>query len=312
MSTLFNTVIREEFLDKQNFFWGERYKLLNSLKEKSEQDIFNYQLSKLKSSLDNGSSLKGYSHARSVYEDSLKDVTLLEAFYNEQLENTVSTKMMTILNAPFKAGEFREQASNAEKEWTYTDYKKVGKATAELSNEIKSNMRQYGYGAASLNRIQKLQKSLQGRKINIHKYIQEKAAEAEYLTAEAIEKSDVFKDYKAVVTGLLEREGSGQLIQDVMTFSKKSLQQSFKQGPLSYKIQGQTYFVDNLQELLTRIEKEGKNSSHHFILSEELYSALTEASVLSVQTKSGIDQKIINDNKRRQVILNTLLKVILF
>lgn len=310
MSKLFNSIVHENF-QSQGQFWGKEFQILNTLKPKSEQQIFDYQLSKLKSQLDNSKSLKGYGNVKAVYDDSLKNIDLLKQFYDNEVPNHILEQIMTIMNAPFKAGSFRKEYYRKDGTiGTYTDYKEVAKAIEQVSEDIEKNSQKYGFGTVTLEHIQYLQKLLKKRNkngISIWDYIQQKAGTAEQLTADTINNSEIYKNYYAFVTGSLEKKGHGQLIQDVMTVSKEDLNKKFSNGRLlTYTIKGEgEKSVGSLMELLDAMEK--SSSEHHLVLSDELYDELTKASVLSVQTKSGIDQKIINANKQRQIALQALI-----
>ena len=283
---------------------SSHYSKLATINGYTDRAIYEFQLQKLQSKLeiqDNMSDIK------SLYDSAIPDIDKLNKFYNSEANNIILEKIVDILNAPFKQGKFRETSfkKNGQFSHTYTNYEKVWRAIDDLTNELNKNRSKYGYALAALDKITPLLRMRSKNKISIFDYIAEKANLLEEITAQALQESQVYQDCVSIVTGSLERQKKGQIIQDVITIRKDQLNTAFENGPLQISIKGEEpQFINNLGELLDKMQNH--NSTSHIVLSEPLYNELAKASALSVQVKSGIKQKIINANKQRQVTLGNL------
>lgn len=306
MNNVFTDVVNQQFQrGSSGGFWGSNYQLLNSLKKKSDRDIFNYQLSRARSFLDVKSG--DLMPANDLFKEALKETKLLEEFYKTEVPNTILKTIMDAYNAIYYKSEF---TTKTDKGGYYLKDEDFARAIQRVTDELEKSKIKYGFAYVSINKITDLMHQLKkGKKkggIVRGEYTQRKAAEAEQLTADVLNSSTTFRDYHAFVTGQLEH--NKQLLQDVMMVRKEDLTKSFKNGGLTYSIKGKGNFtVNNIQELLDGMEQHAKSGdTHHIILSDPLHEELVKASQLSVQTKSGIEQKIINKNTQRQITLNAL------
>ena len=97
---LFTSIINNQYSDK-NGFWG-KYEYLNEYNNgKTDQMIFNYQMTKLKTIL--GTSKKQFDATESFIFNSEFSLAQLQEFYeSEQLNNKLYKTIMDIFNAPLK------------------------------------------------------------------------------------------------------------------------------------------------------------------------------------------------------------------
>jgi hypothetical protein len=155
------------------------------------------------------------------------------------------------------------------------------------------------------------EKSLNYRKFNFKtnkkafiEYVQNKAEYAEELAVQALNKN---KNWISIRSGNFVDSFGKQLIEDVITFSKKDNSFTDNNGNLlnlSLNIIGEennkVINVSSVEELIKELE--GLSGKYTVQLSDELYDALKEISVLNTQVKSGINQSLFNKNMERNKI----------
>ena len=134
-------------------------------------------------------------------------------------------------------------------------------------------------------------------------YQQTKADYAEKLAVDALNRNE---GWKAIQTGNFVDKMGQQLIEDVMTFSKDSVNIPFAGGRLNYKIKNKidssisSASAGNLEDFFTQVEK--LNANYTITLSDELYGALQQASILNTQVKSGMNKQPILTRAARNAI----------
>lgn len=288
---LFTSIINNQYRTRGSF-WGD-YEYLNAYNEgKTDSMIFNYQMTKLKTLL---------SHPKKVYDASEAFILQSEFslqkmndFYNsQQLDKNLLEKIMDIFNAPLVKSKVYKNQNQLDSERLLND---INMVRAELQKK----------GAISLSTLDKVEAWAKQNQIKysggIKAYQQEKADEAESLVANIIQNSEIYKNYKAIVTGQL-RDKNGQIIQDVMTISEDVLSKPLT-GKIYYTKDKQKNYINTLQDLLDEMARLPLNEQ--ITLSDELYKALEVASSLSIQVKSGISQPIITRAIKDNIPLSKL------
>lgn len=291
---IFSTIINNQY-SSRNRFWG-KYEYLNSLDNGySDEVIFNFQLSRLQTllSVNSGDAFPG---ANTFIKNAEINLQQLNAFYSSgQLDSDLYSTIIGIFNAPLKKSKKYKSATGA------IDTKML-LADIEL---VKTSLASKGLAPlATIGRVEAWALRNASTMNNMKSYTQAKSDEAESLVANIVEQSPLFQNYKAIVTGQL-RNKSGQIIQDVMTFSPQALSRSFGSGIYTASIKGSgIQEINSIASLLTLMQSTPEN--HQITLSDDLYTALSAASALSIQVKSGLDQPIITRAAKNAISLQDL------
>lgn len=139
--------------------------------------------------------------------------------------------------------------------------------------------------------------------IDIKKYKKIKSDYAEKLMVDILNKNE---GWISIQTGnFVDRLGQ-QLIEDVMSYEKKNLSNSFTNGLLGFSWKDKTTGVRtnssaiSLADFFNQINK--LNDNFTITLSDELYEALKIASVLNTQVKSGMKKESILTTAQRNAI----------
>lgn len=296
MNDLFKGLIKAA--RNRKYFYGD-YEDLNSVEIPTEAEMFRIQLNNLKD-LERSASLK-YQSVNEFLSRANERLPQAEEM-EEEITNDLYARIIQLLNtglwANQEANPTRRQALGL-----INKSQKLEEIDAILT-ETASVLAKMDLSEGVSSRI------LDGLALRLKKqsgadnkaYTNLKADYAEQLMVEALNKNE---GWRALQTGNFVDELGQQLIEDVMTFSKSS--GSFKQGALSFKVNrqgskgGVTLHAKSVGELFAKIEK--LNGSNFTIqLSNPLYDALKEASILNAQVKSGMNSQAILTRSARNSI----------
>lgn len=184
-------------------------------------------------------------------------------------------------------------------------YKEKDRRVGEIINEATSILSQLNVSApVSKSTIEILEKRISTMAGSREQYVADKANLAEVIGVELFAQH---KNFKAYQTGNVMDSIGQQLIEDAMVFNKNTLSQKFGNGFLSYniKMNGQSGYTTkkaaSLEDYFSQLEQ--INGEYQIKLSDELYSAIKKAAVISAQMKSGQDQPILNKAARNSITL---------
>ena len=121
---------------------------------------------------------------------------------------------------------------------------------------------------------------------------------------------------RGLQTGFFLDWAGDALIEDVMAFNKKNLNQALSTSngvklqmtiaQVGKRAQGQTVEIHSVNDLFQQIEKINKSDGQYQIyLSDPLYAALRTAAAFNAQVKSGVNQPILTNAARNSMTLAT-------
>lgn len=302
MSDLYRGLIKQN--GRQHSFWG-KYAYLNQWDQANLSDsvLFRLQLVHLKNL--EQSANKQYNAASEFIKLSSQLLQLEEQEMDKQIGESIYSRILQLMNSAFTSSKLNP-LKNKDGDWATREEKNQN--IDNLMLEVRSILEKIKPGEGI---DQAIVQSLEdvfahrGVKGKMKEYQQTKADYAEKLAVDALNRNE---GWKAIQTGNFVDKMGQQLIEDVMAFSKDSVNIPFAGGRLNYKIKNKidssisSASAGNLKDFFTQVEK--LNANYTITLSDELYGALQQASILNTQVKSGMDkQRILTRAKRNAITL---------
>lgn len=300
MSDLYRGLIKQN--GRQHSFWG-KYAYLNQWDQANLSDsvLFRLQLVHLKNL--EQSANKQYNAASEFIKLSSQLLQLEEQEMDKQIGESIYSRILQLMNSAFISSKLNP-LKNKDGDWATREEKNQN--IDNLMLEVQSILEKIKPGEGI---DQAIVKSLEdvfahrGVKGKMKEYQQTKADYAEKLAVDALNRNE---GWKAIQTGNFVDKMGQQLIEDVMAFSKDSVNIPFAGGRLNYKIKNKidssisSASAGNLEDFFTQVEK--LNANYTITLSDELYGALQQASILNTQVKSGMDKQPILTRATRNAI----------
>ena len=300
MSDLYRGLIKQN--GRQHSFWG-KYAYLNQWDQANLSDsvLFRLQLVHLKNL--EQSANKQYNAASEFIKLSSQLLQLEEQEMDKQIGESIYSRILQLMNSAFTSSKLNP-LKNKDGDWATREEKNQN--IDHLMLEVRSILEKIKPGEGI---DQAIVQSLEdvfahrGVKGKMKEYQQTKADYAEKLAVDALNRNE---GWKAIQTGNFVDKMGQQLIEDVMAFSKDSVNIPFAGGKLNYKIKNKidssssSASAGNLEDFFTQVEK--LNANYTITLSDELYSALQQASILNTQVKSGMDKQPILTRATRNAI----------
>ena len=300
MSDLYRGLIKQN--GRQHSFWG-KYAYLNQWDQANLSDsvLFRLQLVHLKNL--EQSANKQYNAASEFIKLSSQLLQLEEQEMDKQIGESIYSRILQLMNSAFISSKLNP-LKNKDGDWATREEKNQN--IDNLMLEVQSILEKIKPGEGI---DQAIVQSLEdvfahsGVKGKMKEYQQTKADYAEKLAVDALNRNE---GWKAIQTGNFVDKMGQQLIEDVMAFSKDSVNIPFAGGRLNYKIKNKidssisSASAGNLEDFFTQVEK--LNANYTITLSDELYGALQQASILNTQVKSGMDKQPILTRATRNAI----------
>ncbi len=300
MSDLYRGLIKQN--GRQHSFWG-KYAYLNQWDQANLGDsvLFRLQLVHLKNL--EQSANKQYNAASEFIKLSSQLLQLEEQEMDKQIGESIYSRILQLMNSAFTSSKLNP-LKNKDGDWATREEKNQN--IDNLMLEVRSILEKIKPGEGI---DQAIVQSLEdvfahrGVKGKMKEYQQTKADYAEKLAVDALNRNE---GWKAIQTGNFVDKMGQQLIEDVMAFSKDTVNIPFAGGRLNYKIKNKidssisSASAGNLEDFFTQVEK--LNANYTITLSDELYSALQQASILNTQVKSGMDKQPILTRATRNAI----------
>lgn len=272
---------------------GIEYQILNEEKAVSPMECYDIQKKMLSEEISRGKNAKQFEQASKFFlkaNESIKNIN--DIIDEETSENKLFEYILEYFNSPLKAGKNfgGEEAT----------YDKVTKGQLErgeeLNNIITQIINKNKIGGIPTNLVAKLQQMIEYTNTHINgegvvdkksNYRQIKAFEVEQLALAKLQSDVDTEKIKSIYTGALQNEKGLQLGEDIMTIDIDLFNRYVSKGvKLST---GKTIF--NFSDLLNDIPTQAGVTLK---INNELYEALSNASLFNTQVKSGIEQEIYN------------------
>jgi len=308
---LFSGLINLKKVGNHRAFYGSRYESLNNFNY-TEGDLQKLQIVHLSSYLGENKGKKRYDNAVYFISEMSKNAENEKNELQKKSINQIYKRIIELLNSTLVSSEESIRYNKESKQfYNISQIKERGKEKyEELSTLLNYIQREE---PIPTNILEAFEKSLNYRKFNFKtnknafvEYIQKKADFAEDLAIHALNNN---KNWISIRSGNFVDSFGKQLIEDVITFSKKDNNFTDNNGnllSLSLNIIGEeeknnkVINVGSVEELIKELE--GLSGKYTVQLSDELYDALKEISVLNTQVKSGINQGLFNKNMERNKI----------
>lgn len=300
MSDLYRGLIKQN--GRQHSFWG-KYAYLNQWDQANLSDsvLFRLQLVHLKNL--EQSANKQYNAASEFIKLSSQLLQLEEQEMDKQIGESVYSRILQLMNSAFTSSKLNP-LKNKDGDWATREEKNqnIDNLMLEVQSILEKIKPGEGIDQAIVQSLEDVF-AHRGVKGKMKEYQQTKADYAEKLAVDALNRNE---GWKAIQTGNFVDKMGQQLIEDVMTFSKDSVNIPFAGGRLNYKIKNKidssisSASAGNLEDFFTQIEK--LNANYTITLSDELYGALQQASILNTQVKSGMDKQPILTRATRNAI----------
>ena len=300
MSDLYRGLIKQN--GRQHSFWG-KYAYLNQWDQANLSDsvLFRLQLVHLKNL--EQSANKQYNAASEFIKLSSQLLQLEEQEMDKQIGESIYSRILQLMNSAFTSSKLNP-LKNKDGDWATRAEKNqnIDNLMLEVQSILEKIKPGEGIDQAIVQSLEDVF-AHRGVKGKMKEYQQTKADYAEKLAVDALNRNE---GWKAIQTGNFVDKMGQQLIEDVMTFSKDTVNIPFAGGRLNYKIKNKidssisSASAGNLEDFFTQIEK--LNANYTITLSDELYSALQQASILNTQVKSGMDKQPILTRATRNAI----------
>ena len=300
MSDLYRGLIKQN--GRQHSFWG-KYAYLNQWDQANLSDsvLFRLQLVHLKNL--EQSANKQYNAASEFIKLSSQLLQLEEQEMDKQIGESVYSRILQLMNSAFTSSKLNP-LKNKDGDWATREEKNqnIDNLMLEVQSILEKIKPGEGIDQAIVQSLEDVF-AHRGVKGKMKEYQQTKADYAEKLAVDALNRNE---GWKAIQTGNFVDKMGQQLIEDVMAFSKDSVNIPFAGGRLNYKIKNKidssisSASAGNLEDFFTQVEK--LNANYTITLSDELYSALQQASILNTQVKSGMDKQPILTRATRNAI----------
>lgn len=300
MSDLYRGLIKQN--GRQHSFWG-KYAYLNQWDQADLNDsvLFRLQLAHLRNL--EQSVNKQYNAASEFIKLSSQLLQLEEQEMDKQIEESIYGRILQLMNSAFISSELNP-LKNKNGDWATREEKNqnIDNLMLEVQSILEKIKPGEGIDQAIVQSLEDVF-AHRGVKGKIKEYQQTKADYAEKLAVDALNRNE---GWKAIQTGNFVDKMGQQLIEDVMAFSKDSVNIPFAGGSLNYKIKNKvdlstsTTSASSLNDFFKQVEK--LNANYTITLSDELYGALQQASILNTQVKSGMDKQPILTRAARNAI----------
>lgn len=300
MSDLYRGLIKQN--GRQHSFWG-KYAYLNQWDQANLSDsvLFRLQLVHLKNL--EQSANKQYNAASEFIKLSSQLLQLEEQEMDKQIGESIYSRILQLMNSAFISSKLNP-LKNKDGDWATREEKNqnIDNLMLEVQSILEKIKPGEGIDQAIVQSLEDVF-AHRGVKGKMKEYQQTKADYAEKLAVDALNRNE---GWKAIQTGNFVDKMGQQLIEDVMAFSKDSVNIPFAGGRLNYKIKNKidssisSASAGNLEDFFTQVEK--LNANYTITLSDELYSALQQASILNTQVKSGMDKQPILTRATRNAI----------
>ena len=300
MSDLYRGLIKQN--GRQHSFWG-KYAYLNQWDQADLNDsvLFRLQLAHLRNL--EQSANKQYNAASEFIKLSSQLLQLEEQEMDKQIEESIYGRILQLMNSAFISSELNP-LKNKNGDWATREEKNqnIDNLMLEVQSILEKIKPGEGIDQAIVQSLEDVF-AHRGVKGKMKEYQQTKADYAEKLAVDALNRNE---GWKAIQTGNFVDKMGQQLIEDVMAFSKDSVNIPFAGGSLNYKIKNKvdlstsTTSAGSLNDFFKQVEK--LNANYTITLSDELYSALQQASILNTQVKSGMDKQSILTRAARNAI----------
>ena len=300
MSDLYRGLIKQN--GRQHSFWG-KYAYLNQWDQANLSDsvLFRLQLVHLKNL--EQSANKQYNAASEFIKLSSQLLQLEEQEMDKQIGESIYSRILQLMNSAFTSSKLNP-LKNKDGDWATREEKNqnIDNLMLEVQSILEKIKPGEGIDQAIVQSLEDVF-AHRGVKGKMKEYQQTKADYAEKLAVDALNRNE---GWKAIQTGNFVDKMGQQLIEDVMAFSKDSVNIPFAAGRLNYKIKNKidssisTASAGSLNDFFTQVEK--LNANYTITLSNKLYSALQQASILNTQVKSGMDKQPILTRAARNAI----------
>lgn len=300
MSDLYRGLIKQN--GRQHSFWG-KYAYLNQWDQANLSDsvLFRLQLVHLKNL--EQSANKQYNAASEFIKLSSQLLQLEEQEMDKQIGESIYSRILQLMNSAFISSELNP-LKNKDGDWATREEKNqnIDNLMLEVQSILEKIKPGEGIDQAIVQSLEDVF-AHRGVKGKMKEYQQTKADYAEKLAVDALNRNE---GWKAIQTGNFVDKMGQQLIEDIMAFSKDSVNIPFAGGRLNYKIKNKidssisSASAGNLEDFFTQVEK--LNANYTITLSDELYGALQQASILNTQVKSGMDKQPILTRATRNAI----------
>lgn len=300
MSDLYRGLIKQN--GRQHSFWG-KYAYLNQWDQADLNDsvLFRLQLAHLRNL--EQSVNKQYNAASEFIKLSSQLLQLEEQEMDKQIEESIYGRILQLMNSAFISSELNP-LKNKNGDWATREEKNqnIDNLMLEVQSILEKIKPGEGIDQAIVQSLEDVF-AHRGVKGKMKEYQQTKADYAEKLAVDALNRNG---GWKAIQTGNFVDKMGQQLIEDVMAFSKDSVNIPFAGGSLNYKIKNKvdlstsTTSASSLNDFFKQVEK--LNANYTITLSDELYGALQQASILNTQVKSGMDKQPILTRAARNAI----------
>lgn len=300
MSDLYRGLIKQN--GRQHSFWG-KYAYLNQWDQANLSDsvLFRLQLVHLKNL--EQSANKQYNAASEFIKLSSQLLQLEEQEMDKQIGESIYSRILQLMNSAFTSSKLNP-LKNKDGDWATREEKNqnIDNLMLEVQSILEKIKPGEGIDQAIVQSLEDVF-AHRGVKGKMKEYQQTKADYAEKLAVDALNRNE---GWKAIQTGNFVDKMGQQLIEDVMAFSKDSVNIPFAGGRLNYKIKNKidssisSASAGNLEDFFTQVEK--LNANYTITLSDELYGALQQASILNTQVKSGMDKQPILTRATRNAI----------
>ena len=300
MSDLYRGLIKQN--GRQHSFWG-KYAYLNQWDQANLSDsvLFRLQLVHLKNL--EQSANKQYNAASEFIKLSSQLLQLEEQEMDKQIGESIYSRILQLMNSAFISSKLNP-LKNKDGDWATREEKNqnIDNLMLEVQSILEKIKPGEGIDQAIVQSLEDVF-AHRGVKGKMKEYQQTKADYAEKLAVDALNRNE---GWKAIQTGNFVDKMGQQLIEDVMAFSKDSVNIPFAGGRLNYKIKNKidssisSASAGNLEDFFTQVEK--LNANYTITLSDELYGALQQASILNTQVKSGMDKQPILTRATRNAI----------
>ena len=300
MSDLYRGLIKQN--GRQHSFWG-KYAYLNQWDQANLSDsvLFRLQLVHLKNL--EQSANKQYNAASEFIKLSSQLLQLEEQEMDKQIGESIYSRILQLMNSAFISSKLNP-LKNKDGDWATREEKNqnIDNLMLEVQSILEKIKPGEGIDQAIVQSLEDVF-AHRGVKGKMKEYQQTKADYAEKLAVDALNRNE---GWKAIQTGNFVDKMGQQLIEYVMAFSKDSVNIPFAGGRLNYKIKNKidssisSASAGNLEDFFTQVEK--LNANYTITLSDELYGALQQASILNTQVKSGMDKQPILTRATRNAI----------
>lgn len=300
MSDLYRGLIKQN--GRQHSFWG-KYAYLNQWDQANLSDsvLFRLQLVHLKNL--EQSANKQYNAASEFIKLSSQLLQLEEQEMDKQIGESIYSRILQLMNSAFTSSKLNP-LKNKDGDWATREEKNqnIDNLMLEVQSILEKIKPGEGIDQAIVQSLEDVF-AHRGVKGKMKEYQQTKADYAEKLAVDALNRNE---GWKAIQTGNFVDKMGQQLIEDVMAFSKDSVNIPFAGGRLNYKIKNKidssisSASAGSLNDFFTQVEK--LNANYTITLSNKLYGALQQASILNTQVKSGMNGQPILTRAARNAI----------